>query len=86
MQLRPAQLGADLKRSLRPVYVLHGEEPLLVQEAGQRIVDAAQAAGYVDREVMVADSTFEWERLLLVNQIQSLFGAQRIIGVDGGLP
>ena len=34
MQLRPDQLATALARGLRPLYTVHGDEPLLAQEAG----------------------------------------------------
>ena len=33
MNLRPDQLAAHLAKPLAPLYVLHGDEPLLVLEA-----------------------------------------------------
>lgn len=79
MQLKSAQLAADLQRSLRPVYVVHGDEPLLVLEASQLIIDAARKVGFDDREVMVADAGFDWDNLRAANQSLSLFGSKRVI-------
>jgi DNA polymerase-3 subunit delta len=63
MQVRPAQLAAHLARGLGPLYVVHGDEPLLAIEAGDEIRAAARAAGYDDREVLVADGGFKWDAL-----------------------
>ena len=41
MQVALAQLSTHLQRALSPLYVLHGDEPLLQQEAA----DAVRAAG-----------------------------------------
>ena len=79
MQLKSAQLAADLQRSLRPVYVVHGDEPLLVLESSQLIIDAARKVGFDDREVMVADAGFDWDMLRAANQSLSLFGSKRVI-------
>jgi DNA polymerase-3 subunit delta len=49
MQLKPDQLDAHLARGLRPIYTLHGDEPLLVQEAADALRTAARAAGYGER-------------------------------------
>ena len=45
--LRPEQLASHLKQTkqLAPLYVLAGDEPLLVIEAGDAIRAAARAAG-----------------------------------------
>ena len=36
MQVALAQLSSQLQRGLAPLYVLHGDEPLLQQEAASR--------------------------------------------------
>jgi len=79
MQLKLAQLAAHLQRPLAPVYVLHGDEPLLQIEAAQAIRDAASKAGYAERELLVADSGFDWQALATVNQSMSLFGSRRVL-------
>ena len=43
MQLALAQLGAHLQKGLRSLYTLHGDEPLLVQEALDAIRQLARA-------------------------------------------
>jgi len=50
MLLRPEQLAAHLKRELRPVYTVWGDEPLLAQEACDAIRAAARAGGCGERE------------------------------------
>ena len=37
MRLRPEQLSAHLAQGLAPLYVVHGDEPLLAIEAGDAI-------------------------------------------------
>ena len=46
MNLRPEQLAAHLQRDLAPLYVLHGDEPLLVIEAADAIRAAAPNARF----------------------------------------
>ena len=61
MQLRPEQLAGHLQKGLRPVYTLHGDEPLLAVEAADAIRAAARAAGHSEREVhTVAGAHFDW--------------------------
>ena len=79
MQLKLAQLASHLQRPLAPVYVLHGDEPLLQIEAAQAIRDAAARAGFAERELLVADANFSWQSLAAVNQSMSLFGSRRIV-------
>jgi DNA polymerase-3 subunit delta len=89
MQLRPDQLALALKRGLRPLYTIHGDEPLLAQEAGDQIRDAARAAGYGERKVFsVSGAHFDWSGLLGASQAMSLFAERQLIEVriPGGKP
>lgn len=93
MQLRPDQLDAHLSRPLAPLYLLHGDEPLLVLEAADAIRKAARKQGYEEREVLVAGPGFRWDQLALAGGSMSLFGSSKLIdlriptgkpGRDGG--
>jgi DNA polymerase-3 subunit delta len=89
MQLRPEQLALALQRGLRPLYTIHGDEPLLAQEAGDRIRDAARAAGYSERKVFsVSGAHFDWSALLGAAQAMSLFAERQLIElrIPGGKP
>ena len=79
MQLRPAQLAAHLARDLRALYIVHGDEPLLAIEAGDQIRAAARAAGYAEREILVADAGFKWEAFSAANRNLGLFGARKLV-------
>src|SRR5258706_9376124 len=79
MQLRFEQLSSHLNKQLARIYLLHGDEPLLLIEGAQAIRDAATKAGFADREVMVADQGFDWDTLLAATQSMSLFGSRRIL-------
>jgi DNA polymerase-3 subunit delta len=79
MQLRPERLDAHLREKLAPLYVIHGDEPLLQIEAGDAIRAAARRAGCDDREVLVAESGFAWSALAAADQNLSLFGGRKLI-------
>ncbi|MDD3354543.1 DNA polymerase III subunit delta [Zoogloea sp.] len=79
MILRPEQLAAQLDRPLGPLYTLHGNEPLLVLEAGDAIRAAARKQGYVEREVLVAGQGFKWVELRSAAGNLSLFGASKLV-------
>jgi len=79
MQLRAEQLQAHLAKSLAPLYVVHGDEPLLALEAADAVRAAARKAGYADRQVFFAERGFDWGELLHAGASLSLFGERKII-------
>ena len=56
MQLAANQLSAHLAKGLRSLYTLHGDEPLLVQEAADAIRAAAHAEGVSERSVFTVST------------------------------
>lgn len=82
MQLAPEQLSAHLKKSIAPLYVLHGDEALLVQEAADAIRAAARAQGYGERTVhTVAGAHFDWASVLAAGASMSLFADKQIVEI-----
>lgn len=77
--VRLEQLGAQLARGLAPLYVVHGDEPLLSLEAADAIRTAARAAGYTQREVLTVERGFDWGRLGASSSAMSLFGDRTLI-------
>ena len=82
MQLALPQLSAHLQKGLRSLYTLHGDEPLLVQEAADAIRSAARAQGYTERTVhTVAGAHFDWSEVLASGSSLSLFADRQIVEV-----
>ena len=82
MQVRPDQLEAQLARGLKQLYTIHGDEPLLAQEAGDAIRAAARAAGYTERQVFTASGAhFDWSSVLGAAQAMSLFADKQLIEI-----
>ena len=79
MQLRAEQLEAHLAKTLAPLYVIHGDEPLLALEAADAVRAAARARGYAEREVFIAERGFDWSELAHAGASRSLFGGSKII-------
>ena len=79
MLLRPEQLAAHLDKPLAPLYLLHGDEPLLVIEAGDAIRAAARREGFEEREVIVVGTGFKWDELFLAAGNMSLFGGSKLV-------
>src|SRR5690606_16631878 len=82
MQLALPQLAAHLDQGLRPLYVLHGDEPLLQQEALDAIRAAARAQGYTERSSFtVAGAHFDWSAVLAAGGSLSLFADRQIVEI-----
>jgi len=79
MLLKGEQLAAHLERELRPLYVLYGDEPLLVLEAADALRARARREGYSEREVLTALPGFDWNQLLAAGGNLSLFGDRKLI-------
>ena len=79
MRLRPEQLTSHLQKGVAPVYLVSGEEPLLVQEACDAVRAAARDAGCTEREVLEVDKRFNWDHLVAAGAEMSLFSDRKLI-------
>lgn len=79
MAVRADQLPALLARSLQPVYLVAGAEPLLVQECRDQIIKAAQQQGFLERDLHQVDAQFSWDQLDQTSANLSLFSSRKII-------
>ena len=82
MNLAPTQLQEHLKRGLKSLYTLHGDEPLLIQEFADALRQAARQQGYTERTVHTAmGAHFVWSAVLASGGSLSLFADKQIIEV-----
>lgn len=81
MKTQPAQLPQLLKKGLAPVYLVSGDEPLLVQESCDQIRKAAREAGYEDRVTYHADHQMDWGAVGEEFGALSLFAERRRIEI-----
>jgi DNA polymerase III subunit delta len=79
MQIRADQLEDHLGRQLAPLYVLHGDEPLLALEAQDAIRAKARAAGCTERIVFQSERGFDWSALGQAADAMSLFSERRLV-------
>lgn len=79
--IRVEQLAADLEARLAPIYLISGDEHLIVQECCDQVRRAARLAGYEERELFHADHNFDWDQLHHSGQSLSLFSSTKIIEV-----
>lgn len=66
MKINPLQLEQNLRASLVPLYLLCGDEPLLIEEARQTLLNHATACGFTAHEVIHVESaaTFDWQEFM----------------------
>jgi len=82
MQLAAGQLPQHLRKGIRNLYALHGDEPLLVQEAADAIRAAAREAGFTERTShTVAGAHFDWSEVLAAGGSLSLFSDKQMVEI-----
>lgn len=81
MKLRLDQLARHAEQPLAPVYVLFGDETLLMQEAADLLRRAARHQGFTERELNHAERGVDWNELLASANTLSLFGDRKIIEI-----
>ena len=82
MQIAVAQLQTHLQRGLKSLYTVHGDEPLLQQEALDAIRAQARAQGFIERTVhTVAGAHFDWSGVLAASGSLSLFSDRQMVEI-----
>jgi len=82
MQLTTARLIEQLSQDLRQLYILHGDEALLLQEAADAIRASARAQGFLERHVFtVAGAHFDWSEIESACAAMSLFADKQLIDI-----
>lgn len=80
MQLRPEKLAAHLEQQLLPVYLVSGDETLLVQECCDQIRAKARASGCSERQIIdILSSKPDWIDLAHGAAEMSLFSERKLI-------
>ncbi len=79
MKLDAERLGPSLVRSLEPVYLISGDEPLLAAEAADAIRERARGEGYTERDVLFVEAGFDWGRLVSDSRNLSLFADKKLL-------
>ena len=79
MKIYPDKLQGQLARELLSLYIVSGDEPLLVQESSDLIRDELRKAGFSERDLFHVDSNFDWQQVTYSNGSMSLFADKKII-------
>lgn len=93
MDLNVQQLNDHLERTLAPVYLVSGDEPLQIEESLTQIRAKAGEQGFIERQVLYVERSFDWSQVTEQSSNMSLFGDKKILelrlptgkpGVPGG--
>lgn len=79
MQLYSKSPASQQSGTVAPLYVVLGNELLLVTEAVDQLRERAKGQGYTEREILTVDQRFVWAHLLRWKQQSSLFGERRLL-------
>jgi len=86
MRINADRLSRELESQLAPVWLVSGDEPLLVGEAADAIRARARELGYTERETFFVEPKFDWSAVSGSSQAMSLFSERRIIEVKMASP
>ncbi len=78
MKIKPEQLASQVKR-LHPIYLITGDDPMLVDESCDVIRAATKQQGFLEREKHQVDKSFDWSAFFESTQSLSLFAEKRVI-------
>lgn len=79
MKLRSEQLPQHLKSNLAAIYLVSGDEPVLVQENCVAIRETAKAQGFDERIAFQVDKAFVWDDLIAATHNLSLFSDKSLL-------
>jgi DNA polymerase-3 subunit delta len=79
MKIQLQQLAKHLTEKIASLYLISGDEFLLVQEACDAVRQHAALAGFDERETFYIESGFNWESFLNSINNFSLFGERTLI-------
>jgi DNA polymerase-3 subunit delta len=84
MKLNAEGLAKHLQHKLLPVYLIQGDETLLVQESLDLLHDAAKKQGFLEKSSIQVDSTFKLTALQDLTQNFSLFAEKKRVELRCG--
>jgi DNA polymerase-3 subunit delta len=79
MNVRPDQLPSIINKTIYPVYMVSGDEPLQQMEALDCIRAYLRDESYLERDILDVDAKFDWQQLMDQAATMSLFAERRIV-------
>jgi len=81
MKVYPEKLGSRLKQGTDRLFIVSGDEPLLVQESCDQIRAELRRAGFSERQVFHVAKGFDWQQVLFNANSMSLFAEQKLLEI-----
>ena len=81
MRVNAEQLTAQVQKELLPVYLVFGDEQMLVEESADQIRQQARQLGANERRVWHVEGRFDWSKIQWQEQTMSLFDSQRLLEI-----
>ena len=81
MQIRAPEIAAHLERGLASIYLICGDELLIVEECCDAIIAQARRRGFSERSVHHVEQGFKWHDLVNDAASMSLFAEKKILDV-----
>lgn len=81
MRLRADQVSQHIQKGLSPVYLIYGDEQMLVEEASDLVRQHIRSLGADERQIWHVDGRFDWSQLHWQEQTMSLFSSQRLLEI-----
>ncbi|MEF1289771.1 DNA polymerase III subunit delta [Vibrio sp. M260118] len=82
MRIFADRLVEQLSKQLHSIYLIFGNEPLLIQESRQAIQKAARTQGFEERHRFAVDASLDWNSVYDCCQAMSLFSSRQVIELE----
>ncbi|WP_339044973.1 DNA polymerase III subunit delta [Candidatus Zinderia endosymbiont of Aphrophora alni] len=79
MQIKIPDLKKYLKKNIKPIYILFSNEHILLKKIIKKIKKFYKKKNYKKKYIFIIDKKFQWEKLFLINNFQTLFEKKKII-------
>lgn len=79
MKINLDQLSQHVKKDLQAIYLVMGDEPLLVEETCDYLKKLCVTSGFEAQPQLTADNKFDWHQLITERDSLSLFSEKKLI-------
>ncbi len=82
MRVYADKLADQLARHIKPIYLIFGNEPLLIQESRLAIQKQALLHGFEEKHRFAVDASLDWNQVYDCFQALSLFSSRQLIELE----